>query len=74
MEVICVDNGDRETGRCTLTLGKKYLAKNEERDWESMGVMLTNDKGCGYFYARDRFAKADEIRDKKLNSLLENSA
>ena len=74
MKVICINN--RYQGGITneydnyllLTVGKTYDVIDER---SIMGYLLRNDEGESHFYDTDHFRLLSEVRDEKIDKLLE---
>jgi hypothetical protein len=71
MKVICIDNRyndmPQEDNELLLTVGKTYDVIDEA----SLGLVITNDEGVNHFYARELFKLLTEVRDEKIDKLLE---
>ncbi len=72
MKVICIDNRyndmPQEDNELLLTVGKTYDVID---DIASLGLVITNDEGVNHFYARELFKLLTEVRDEKIDKLLE---
>jgi hypothetical protein len=72
MRVICINNTEADT---VLTVGKIYVVEREERnvftDGDSYYYLKDNREDEVGGWLRSRFKKLDDIRDEKINSILE---
>ncbi len=64
MKVVCIKN----KYELLLTLGKVYDVIDER---SVLGYLIVNDEGVTNFYAQELFIYLTELRDEKLNNLLE---
>lgn len=63
MKVVCIKN----KYELLLTLGKVY----DVIERSVLGYLIVNDEGVTNFYAQELFIYLTELRDEKLNNLLE---
>lgn len=66
MKVVCIRN--KYEHELLLTLGKVYDVIDER---SVLGYLIVNDEGVTNFYAQELFIYLTELRDEKLNNLLE---
>lgn len=66
MKVVCIRN--KYEHELLLTIGKVYDVIDER---SVLGYLIVNDEGVTHFYAQELFIYLTELRDEKLNNLLE---
>ena len=66
MKVVCIRN--KYEHELLLTIGKVYDVRDERSE---LVYLIVNDEGVKHFYAQELFIYLTELRDEKLNNLLE---
>jgi hypothetical protein len=66
LKFICIDN----SGQNYIKKSKIYEAINEVDDHKSVGIKILNDNDDIVFYRHSRFVSLIEVRDKKINEIL----
>lgn len=76
-KIICINNVSSDqvfpivsSKKYALTIGKEYFLIREKTIKEILYYCIKNDKGGEYYYTSDNFITLADIRDKKLNDLL----
>jgi hypothetical protein len=74
MRVVCVNNGEMDGAMdsfVNLTIGKVYKALGDNVSTSDHVFNIINDLGKRGSYYHKRFLLLEEVRERKLNTILE---